>query len=135
MVTRDKVRTAQRAIARLEDLAARAAGVRPVEVTVTHLDNPDQAAALSERLSGRLGERLVGPIRVGDHRAGVGDDRRGVADDAARALDVEVGDDGDVDVAPGAAPDLGVVAPQHREGAAADGADAEQSDADGGHAV
>lgn len=72
VVTRDKVRTASRAIARLEDLAARAAGVRPVEVTVTHLDNPDQAGALCERLAGRLGERLVGPIRVGEVGAVLG---------------------------------------------------------------
>ena len=72
VVTREKVRTASRAIARLEDLAARAAGVRPVEVTVTHLDNPDQAEALSERLAGRLGERLVGPIRVGEVGAVLG---------------------------------------------------------------
>jgi DegV family protein with EDD domain len=72
VVTRDKVRTASRAIARLEDLAARASGVRPVEVTVTHLDNPEQAEALSERLAARLGERLVGPVRVAEVGAVLG---------------------------------------------------------------
>lgn len=72
VVTRDKVRTASRAIARLEDLSARASGARPVEVTVTHLDNPEQAEALSERLAGRLGERLVGPVRVGEVGAVLG---------------------------------------------------------------
>ncbi len=64
VVTRDKVRTASRAIARLEELSARACGVRPVEVTLIHLDNAEQAEALAERLSTRLGEQLQGEIRV-----------------------------------------------------------------------
>lgn len=59
VVTREKVRTSGRAIARLEELAVRAAGFRDVEVTVCHLDNLDQADALAQRLSARLGGRLA----------------------------------------------------------------------------
>lgn len=50
----EKVRTAARAIARLEELAVERAGDGPVEVAVHHLANPDRAAALAERLRGRL---------------------------------------------------------------------------------
>lgn len=59
VVTREKVRTSARAIARLEELAVRAAGTRDVELTVCHLDNEPQAQELAERLAGRLGDRLV----------------------------------------------------------------------------
>ena len=51
----------------------------------------------------------------------------------ARACGVEVGDHRDLDAAAGAAADLFLVAVQHVEGAAADGADAEQADLDGFH--
>ncbi|MFC5825450.1 DegV family protein [Nonomuraea insulae] len=50
----EKVRTASRAIARLEDLAVEAAGDGPVEVAVQHLGAGDRAAALAERLSKRV---------------------------------------------------------------------------------
>ncbi|MEV0382293.1 DegV family protein [Nonomuraea sp. NPDC050643] len=50
----EKVRTASRAIARLEDLAVRAAGEGPVEVAVQHLGARDRAEALAERLSKRV---------------------------------------------------------------------------------
>jgi len=50
----EKVRTAARAIARLEELAVERAGDGPVDVAVHHLANPDRAAALAERLRGRL---------------------------------------------------------------------------------
>ena len=56
----EKVRTAAKALARLEDLAAEAAGESPVEVTVAHLASPDRAHALAERLSARLD--VVGEI-------------------------------------------------------------------------
>ncbi|WP_245642697.1 DegV family protein [Nonomuraea candida] len=56
----EKVRTATRAIARLEDLAVRAAGEGPVEVAVQHLRAGERAEALAERLAGRL----PGPARV-----------------------------------------------------------------------
>ncbi len=73
VVTRDKVRTSGRAIARLEELALRAAGTRAVEVTVCHLDNADQARGLAERISDRLGERLVGgQVRIDEVGAVLG---------------------------------------------------------------
>ncbi|SEF67756.1 EDD domain protein, DegV family [Nonomuraea solani] len=50
----EKVRTASRAIARLEDLAVQAAGEGPVEVAVQHLGATERAEALAERLSKRL---------------------------------------------------------------------------------
>lgn len=50
----EKVRTAARAIARLEDLAVQAAGDARVEVAVQHLSAPGRAEALAERLRGRL---------------------------------------------------------------------------------
>ncbi|WP_336204791.1 DegV family protein [Nonomuraea sp. LPB2021202275-12-8] len=50
----EKVRTASRAIAHLEDLAVRAAGDRAVEIAVQHLAAPDRAASLAERLAKRL---------------------------------------------------------------------------------
>ena len=72
VVTREKVRTAGRAIARLEELAVRAAGVREVEVTVCHLDNLEQAEGLAHRLGGRLGGRVVDEVRIGEVGAVIG---------------------------------------------------------------
>ncbi|MEV5324913.1 DegV family protein [Nonomuraea sp. N2-4H] len=62
----EKVRTASRAIARLEDLAVEAAGDRPVNVAVQHLGARERAEGLAERLSKRvpgLGELRV--VEVG----------------------------------------------------------------------
>lgn len=53
---REKVRTASRAIARLEELAAEHAGDGPVDVAVHHLGAAERAA----QLAGRLRERLPG---------------------------------------------------------------------------
>ncbi|MFC7588662.1 DegV family protein [Nonomuraea antimicrobica] len=50
----EKVRTASRAIARLEDLAVQAAGDRPVEVAVQHLEAKDRAESLAQRLTTRV---------------------------------------------------------------------------------
>ena len=50
----EKVRTASRAIARLEELAVTAAGTSDVDVAVHHLAAGDKAAALAERLRARL---------------------------------------------------------------------------------
>lgn len=50
----EKVRTAARALSRLEELAVAHAGGRQVEVAVQHLDAPERAAALAERLAARL---------------------------------------------------------------------------------
>jgi DegV family protein with EDD domain len=51
---REKVRTASKAIARLEEIAADRAGASPVDIAVHHLAAPDRAAALAERLRARL---------------------------------------------------------------------------------
>lgn len=51
---REKVRTASKAIARLEEIAVERAGAGPVDIAVHHLSAPDRAAALAERLRGRL---------------------------------------------------------------------------------
>ena len=60
----EKVRTTSRAVARLEELAVTAAGAQPVQLAVHHLDAPDRAVALAERLQSRLADRLVPPGRV-----------------------------------------------------------------------
>jgi DegV family protein with EDD domain len=65
---RERVRTAGKALARLEELAVEAAGAGPVSVAVAHLASPDRAeqlaAHLTERLAGQLEDRevLVGEI-------------------------------------------------------------------------
>jgi DegV family protein with EDD domain len=58
IVVRDKVRTASRALNRLEDLAVEAAGDGPVDLGIQHLAAPERAQALVARLRERLGERL-----------------------------------------------------------------------------
>lgn len=58
-----RVRTAVKAIARLEALAVEAAEEREVEVAVAHLDAAERAADLVHRLQAQLGERLVGEVR------------------------------------------------------------------------
>ena len=59
----EKVRTAARAIARIEELAVQAAGAHEIDLCVAHLANPDRAAQLvdhlSERLAGNLGGRDI----------------------------------------------------------------------------
>ena len=50
----EKVRTASKALARLEDLAVARAGEGPVDVAVHHLAAPTRAAELGERLRERL---------------------------------------------------------------------------------
>jgi DegV family protein with EDD domain len=60
---RDKVRTATRALARLEELAVSAAGDQAVDITVSHLAAEEQAGGLAGRLRERkeldLGDREV----------------------------------------------------------------------------
>ncbi|MEU5050121.1 DegV family protein [Streptomyces sp. NPDC021096] len=51
---REKVRTASKAIARLEEIAVERAGTAPVDVAVHHLAAPDRAALLAERLRERV---------------------------------------------------------------------------------
>ncbi|MFI7497836.1 DegV family protein [Streptomyces sp. NPDC049687] len=50
----EKVRTASRAIARLEELVADRAGSAPVDIAVHHLAAPERASALADRLRGRV---------------------------------------------------------------------------------
>ncbi|MET7476111.1 DegV family protein [Streptomyces sp. NPDC005648] len=50
----EKVRTASRAIARLEEIAADAAGDAQVDIAVHHLAAPERASALAERLRARV---------------------------------------------------------------------------------
>ncbi|MFT3872323.1 MAG: DegV family protein [Nocardioides sp.] len=60
VATWEKVRTASRALARLEDLAVAAAGTGQVDVCVAHLASPDRAGALAEHLAQRLEDQLDG---------------------------------------------------------------------------
>ncbi|MET9500696.1 DegV family protein [Streptomyces sp. NPDC006622] len=50
----EKVRTASKAIARLEELAADRAGTARVDIAVHHLAAPDRASALADRLRARV---------------------------------------------------------------------------------
>jgi DegV family protein with EDD domain len=50
----EKVRTASKAIARLEEIVAERAGGAPVDIAVHHLAAPERASALAERLRGRV---------------------------------------------------------------------------------
>jgi DegV family protein with EDD domain len=62
----EKVRTSARALARLEEVAAAAAGDGPVDVAVHHLASPERAAQLADRLSARLPRlRRLHVIEVG----------------------------------------------------------------------
>jgi DegV family protein with EDD domain len=61
----EKVRTASRAIARLEEVVAERAGAAPVDIAVHHLAAADRASALAERLRARvpgLGELHVSEV-------------------------------------------------------------------------
>jgi DegV family protein with EDD domain len=73
ITTREKVRTAGRAVARLEELAADAAERLPVDVAVAHLAAPERAATLADRLRARLAENLEGrEVFVGEVGAVLG---------------------------------------------------------------
>ncbi|MFG2641804.1 DegV family protein [Streptomyces sp. NPDC048370] len=51
---REKVRTASKAIARLEEIAVERAGAGPVDIAVHHLSAPERAAVLADRLRERV---------------------------------------------------------------------------------
>ena len=71
--TREKVRTAARALSRLEELAVAAAEDRQVDVAVAHLANPDRADALAEHLRRRLAVNLADrDVVVGEVGAVIG---------------------------------------------------------------
>ena len=73
IATREKVRTAGRALSRLEELAAAAAGDRKVDVWVAHLANPERADALAANLGRRLADNLSGgEVAVGEVGAVIG---------------------------------------------------------------
>lgn len=60
VATLEKVRTTGRALARLEELAAEAAGDLPVDLGVAHLAAAERAEQLVDRLTERLAENLQG---------------------------------------------------------------------------
>jgi DegV family protein with EDD domain len=60
VATLEKVRTAARALGRLEELAVQAAGEQQVDVCVAHLASGERAAQLTEHLASRLAENLGG---------------------------------------------------------------------------
>ncbi|MET8155114.1 DegV family protein [Sphaerisporangium sp. NPDC005289] len=66
----EKVRTSGRAIARLEDLAVRAAGDDPVDVAVHHLVAAGRAGTLADHLAKRI--PALGRLRVVEVGAAVG---------------------------------------------------------------
>ncbi|GAB1816972.1 DegV family protein [Herbidospora sp. RD11066] len=66
----EKVRTASRALARLEDLAVVAAGEELVNVGVQHLGAASRAESLVERLRGRVPK--LGEVWVGEMGAAIG---------------------------------------------------------------
>lgn len=69
---KEKVRTAGRALSRLEELAVAAANCQ-VDVAVAHLANPERAELLASNLRRRLAERLGGrDVVVGEVGAVIG---------------------------------------------------------------
>lgn len=66
----EKVRTAGKALARLEDLAVEAAGERRVNVVVAHLSSPDRAQQLATKISARVD--LAAPVRTAELGAVLG---------------------------------------------------------------
>jgi DegV family protein with EDD domain len=58
VVLREKVRTAAKALARLADIAAEAAGESDVDIAVQHLEAHDRARSLHDELSRRLAGRV-----------------------------------------------------------------------------
>ena len=75
----ERVRTASRALTRLEELAVEVAeaggddGVDGIDVAVAHLASPDRAEQLADRLAARLADRLDGrEVQVGEIGAVLG---------------------------------------------------------------
>ncbi|MQA25756.1 MAG: DegV family EDD domain-containing protein [Micromonosporaceae bacterium] len=56
VLVKEKVRTAGRALARIEDLSLSAAGAGPVDIAVHHLDSARRAADVIDHLSSKLPE-------------------------------------------------------------------------------
>jgi DegV family protein with EDD domain len=73
VVPYERVRTAGKALGRLEELAVDAAGSAKVDVAVAHLASEERAATLAERLGDRLSGGLEGrPVHVGEIGAVLG---------------------------------------------------------------
>lgn len=73
VVPHEKVRTATRALARLEELAVEAAGDRQIEVSVVHLAAPERCEALVGHLQEQLADQLAGrSVQQGDIGAVLG---------------------------------------------------------------
>jgi len=72
VVVLEKVRTSQRALARMEELALEAVPEGRVEVAVGHLATAERAERLAEALTAGLGERLAVPVHLGEVGAGLG---------------------------------------------------------------
>lgn len=72
IVPRERVRTAAKALARLQELAVAAAGDQSVRVAVAHLANAEKAKQLAAGLTTALGESLVGDVAVGEIGAVLG---------------------------------------------------------------
>ena len=69
----ERVRTAGKALGRLEELAVAAAGDAEVDVAVAHLASPERAGVLAEKLTTRLAEGLQGrEVAVGEIGAVLG---------------------------------------------------------------
>jgi len=69
----ERVRTAGKALGRLEELAVQAAGDAEVDVAVAHLASPERAAVLAEKLTVRLADGLAGrEVSVGEIGAVLG---------------------------------------------------------------
>lgn len=69
---RERVRTATKALARLQELAVAAGADRPSRVAVAHLANADKANHLAAGLSSALSGTLVGEVVVGEIGAVLG---------------------------------------------------------------
>lgn len=69
---REKVRTASRALSRLEELAVTVAEDRRVDVAVAHLANLERAEVLAAHLRERLADKLGGEIWLGEVGAVIG---------------------------------------------------------------
>jgi DegV family protein with EDD domain len=69
----ERVRTAARALSRLEELAVQAAGHAPVDLAVSHLASPERAEELARDVGGRLSDSLEGrQVEVGEIGAVLG---------------------------------------------------------------
>lgn len=72
ILPKERVRTAAKALARLQELAVAAATQHPARVAVAHLGNAEKARHLAVGLSTALGDSLVGEVMVGEIGAVLG---------------------------------------------------------------